>query len=304
MRIINFGSINYDRTYRVKRFPSAGETTQSLELLCGCGGKGLNQSIAASRAGAAVVHAGAIGEDGAALEETMRKNGVDTSRLLHVNGEQGHAVIIVDESGENEILVHRGSNLKLDHAYVDSVICSYWAPSIVLLQNEIPHAGYIIERAFSEGMTVALNASPVTEDLTQNVNFSHVHWLIINEVEGEQLTGHRQPEEIISRFQEQYPEMNGVLTLGTAGSVWWEREKVSRLGSYKVPVTDTTGAGDAFTGYFLAGIAEGKSTSDAVKTATMAAGLSVTRPGAAGSIPEMEEVKACLAEGRILLRNP
>lgn len=303
MQIINFGSINFDRTYRVEHFPSVGETMQIRELVCGSGGKGLNQSIAASRAGASVIHAGTIGIDGDALEEELKRNGVDISRLLHVDTEQGHAVIVVDEEGNNEILVHRGSNLMIGPEYIGQVFSSETEPSLVVLQNEITHADRIIDEAFERGHTVVFNASPVNDEMIQTVDFSHVHWLLINEVEGAQLTGESDPEMMIDALRDRFPQMNGVLTLGTEGSVCWYGEERFRYGSYEVPVVDTTGAGDTYTGYFLAGLALGKTPEESVVRATLAAGISVTRAGAAASVPLREEVEEAYRSGRYLLRR-
>ena len=302
MQIINFGSINFDRTYRVTRFPEAGETLQSQELLCGSGGKGLNQSIAVSRAGGVVIHAGTIGNDGAPLQREMEENGVDCSHLMHVDSEQGHAVIMVNEQGENEILVHRGSNLRMTKDYIDEVLSRVNAPAYVILQNEIPHADYIIDQAYERGFYVVFNASPVNEEMKKTVDFSRVHWLLINEVEGEQLSGESRPDAILDHFEHHYPETNIVLTMGTDGSVGSFQGKRFHYGSYKVPVKDTTGAGDTYTGYFMAGIANGKEMQESMKMATLAAAISVTRSGAAGAIPVLDEVVACREEGTYTLR--
>ena len=302
MKIINFGSINFDRTYRVHRFPETGETLQTQELICGCGGKGLNQSIAISRAGGNVTHAGTIGNDGASLQREMEENGVDCAHLMHVDSEQGHAVILVNDQGDNEILVHRGSNLMMTTEYIDGILSSAQAPALVLLQNEIPHADHIIDQAHEKGFEVVFNASPVNEEMVSSVNFSHVCWLLINEVEGEQLTAASDPEDILDYFEKKSPEMNVVLTLGTDGSVGSFHGSRFQYGSYQVPVKDTTGAGDTYTGYFLAGIAGGKAPEESMKTATLAAAVSVTRSGAASAIPMMEEVEACDREGSYDLR--
>ena len=213
MQIINFGSINVDRTYRLERFPSAGETLQAKEFFCGCGGKGLNQSVAASRAGASVIHAGPIGNGGEAMEEELQKNGVDTSRLFHADSEQGHAIILVDDEGHNEILIHRGSNGMIGEEEIRTIMKTIREPSLVVLQNELPCAHTIIDLAFDSGHIVVFNASPVDEEVLHSVDFSHVHWLLINEVEGKQLTGTSDPDSIIRLMRQRFPQMNIVLTL-------------------------------------------------------------------------------------------
>lgn len=303
MQIINFGSINFDRTYRVSRFPAMGETLQTKELFFGCGGKGLNQSIAASRAGASVIHAGPIGNDGRVLEEELQKNGVDTSRLFQVDTEQGHAVILVDDEGNNEILIHRGSNGMIGEEEIRSIIKTIREPSLVVLQNELPCAHAIIDLAFESGHVVVFNASPVDEEVLHSVDFSHVHWLLINEVEGNQLTGTTEPDSIIRLLRQQYSEMNIVLTLGADGSMCQYGDEQYRCGSYDVPVADTTGAGDAYTGYFLAGLARGEKPTEIMRRASLAAGISVMRTGASSAIPMRDEVEECYQNNSYLLRD-
>ena len=303
MQIINFGSINVDRTYRVKRFPMVGETIQTSAFFCGCGGKGLNQSIAARRAGASVIHAGAIGNGGKAMEEELQRNGVDTSRLIHVDSEQGHAVILVDDEGNNEILIHQGSNGMIGEKEVREILQTIREPALVVLQNEIPCAHSIIDQAFDRGHIVVFNASPVDEEVLVSVDFSHIHWLLINEVEGNQLTGSSDPDTILRRLRQRVPKINIVLTLGTEGSVCQYGEEQFSCGSFEVPVVDTTGAGDAFTCYFLAGLAEGEHPRDAMIRASLAAGISVTRPGASSSVPQREEVEECLRNNTYPLRS-
>ena len=304
MQIVNYGSINFDRTYRVDRFPAMGETMQTRELFCGCGGKGLNQSIAASRAGASVIHVGTVGFDGSDLEEELRKNGVNTSRLFHVDSEQGHAVILVDDEGNNEILVHRGSNGMLGEEEIQDIIQTIREPSLVVLQNELPCAHVMIDLAYENGHTVVFNASPVNEEILQSVNFNHVHWLLINEVEGKQLTGSSDPDMIICRLRQRFPKLNVVLTLGTDGSICQYGDERYHYGSYEVPVADTTGAGDAYTGYFIAGLARNEHPREAMIRATLAAGISVTRPGASAAIPMREEVEGCYQNKTYQLRVP
>lgn len=112
-RILNFGSLNLDQVYRVDAFVQPGETKSSLSLTTHCGGKGLNQSVAASRAGAEVWHAGLIGTDGDMLYENSRENGVNRSLLERSCDVSGHAIIQVDNNGQNCILLYGGTNQAL-----------------------------------------------------------------------------------------------------------------------------------------------------------------------------------------------
>jgi len=290
LKIINFGSINYDKIYQVEHFAAPGETVQAKGVSLSYGGKGLNQSIAAARAGAQVIHAGTIGADGQLLEDAMRAEGVDVSCLLHVDGEQGHALIQVDEDGENCIIVHRGSNLRVTEQYIDEVLSQLEPPAYVIMQNELPHTDYIIRRAHDKGFSVVLNASPVNQMIREKVDFNCLDWIIINEHEGEMLTAVTAPEKMLDVFEERYPDLNILLTLGKEGSVCLSKKDRIRCGSYEVPTVDTTGAGDTYTGYFLATYIKTGSVYEAMKRAALAAALSVMKAGAEPSIPTAKQV--------------
>ena len=137
MKIVNFGSCNIDYVYKLSCIVKGGETVQTQRMSVFPGGKGLNQSVAASRAGARVYHAGCLGTDGAMLKDTLAQSGVDISMLQNVPQKNGHAIIQVDENGENAILIHKGSNAALTPAYVDEVLSHFEAGDMVMLQNEM-----------------------------------------------------------------------------------------------------------------------------------------------------------------------
>ena len=162
MKLVNFGSLNIDRVYRVQAFVRPGQTILARDFSCCAGGKGLNQSLAAARAGAQVLHAGAIGEDGAMLQALLEESGADTSRLLHcTDAATGHAVIQVEEGGQNCILVWGGANRALTEEYVDSVLEVCEAGDVVLVQNETSCVKYILEQAAARGLRAAVNPSPI-----------------------------------------------------------------------------------------------------------------------------------------------
>ena len=151
MQIINFGSLNIDRVYQVDHFVQAGETMSSCEYQNFCGGKGLNQSLAAARAGATVIHAGAVGPDGALLEDCLKESDVDVSQLAHLPIDTGHAIIQVVPSGQNCIIVTGGANVALTQEYVDRVMEQGREGDVVLLQNEVNQISYIITQAKKGG---------------------------------------------------------------------------------------------------------------------------------------------------------
>lgn len=294
MKVLNFGSLNIDRSYTVSHLVRAGETIASLEMKIASGGKGLNQSIALSRAGLPVFHAGKIGADGAFLLEELSESGVDVSLVQQAPElSTGHAIIQVDISGQNSILLYGGANRAITPKDIDKVLNGFEKGDWIFLQNEISCLSYLIQQASAKGMTVVLNPSPLDETLL-DMDFSCVSWLILNEVEGEGLTGLHEPEEICAALQEKWPQVNLVLTLGSAGAMCVDESGVTRQAAFPANAVDTTAAGDTFTGYFFAGICEGLSNADALKQASMASALAVSRKGAAPSIPSKAEVTAAL----------
>lgn len=290
MDIINFGSLNIDHVYSVGTFVRPGETLAAGQYNVFCGGKGLNQSIAAARAGGRVFHAGAVGQGGKMLLDMLEESGVDTSLLLHSTEPQGHAIIQVAESGENCILLFRGSNFAVTPAYVDQVFAQIQAPAYIMLQNEISCLPYIIQRASECGFTVVLNASPIDRTILE-LDLNQVSWLMINEIEGGQITGQEQPELILDTLAQRYPKLSVLLTLGKNGSVCQQNGVRTYQGIYPVQAVDTTAAGDTFSGYFVASLAAGRTIKQAMDQAALASAIAVTREGAAPSIPTADEVR-------------
>ena len=161
MKILNFGSCNIDYVYQLEHIVTDGETEQSVQMNIFPGGKGLNQSVAAARAGAPVYHAAVIGTDGGFLAEILKSNGADVSLIKTADVKNGHAVIQVNSQGENAIIVYPGTNHHIDKTYVDAVLSHFESGDLIMLQNEISEIKYIINRAHSRGMRVVLNPSPI-----------------------------------------------------------------------------------------------------------------------------------------------
>ncbi len=298
MRILNFGSLNIDYVYRVDNFVQPGETKSCRELIINSGGKGLNQSIAASKAGNTVIHAGIYGKDGDFLINKLRENGVDVSLMKAGEGVSGHAIIQVDDTGQNCILLYGGTNQQLTEEYIETTLDHFGNEGLILLQNETNLVGSIIAKAHKHGLQVALNAAPITAAVV-DYPLHLLDWLIINEVEGCQIAGCSNIEEIIPRLKEQYPEMSILLTLGKKGSRCWHRDQLTSVKSYNVIAVDTTAAGDTFIGYFLYGILNGQSIIDTLRVASAASALCVQRLGASDSIPTKHEVDQALATGSL-----
>ncbi len=291
MKILNFGSLNLDYVYTVDHMAAAGETLASEGLQVFCGGKGLNQSIALAKAGIGVYHAGLIGKDGENLLQACRDAGVHTAYIEEAGEKTGHAIIQVDHSGQNCILLYGGANRNITKEFVDRVLADFAEGDLLLLQNEISQLDFIIDRAYEKGMEIILNPSPYDENIGR-CDLSKVSLFLLNEIEGNQMTGETEPDRILDRLQEMYPGAEAVLTLGSGGSVYQDGKQRIRQGIFPVQVADTTAAGDTFTGYFLASRMEGRSAEECLRRASRAAAIAVSRAGAAQSIPEREEVDA------------
>ncbi len=293
MKVLNFGSLNVDQVYSVDHILRGGETLSSEKLELFPGGKGLNQSIALARAGVPVFHAGTWGEGGEMLLELCRENGVDTRFLRKAEGKNGHTVIQVDRGGQNGILLFGGSNQRQTREHIDEVLGFFEAGDMILLQNEINLLDYIIRRAAEKEMIIVLNPSPYNGKL-KACDLKAVTYFLVNEVEAEQMTGESSKEAMPEKLLEAYPKSRFVLTLGSEGSVYKDAQGEYRQGIFPVKAVDTTGAGDTYTGYFIASVLQGKEIPEALRIAAAASAIAVTRPGASSSIPRMEEVEAFL----------
>ncbi len=293
MKALCFGSLNIDYTYRVDHFVARGETLLSQGLQVFSGGKGLNQSIALSRAGAAVYHAGSIGTDGLFLLEELRQAGVNTD-CVTVSREirTGHAIIQNSPDGDNCILLYGGANQTITRDQIDEVLTHFAAGDVLVLQNEINELGYLMQQAHDRGLRIALNPSPMN-DTVPDLPLDTVDWLLVNEVEAGQILGCGVTNGVAAAraLREKLPRAAIVLTLGGEGAVYADNDCLFAQSAVPVRAVDTTAAGDIFTGYFLAAMLEGKTPQQAMALAAKAAAISVTRPGAAPSIPRREEVE-------------
>ncbi len=289
MKVLNFGSLNIDYVYPVDHIIAPGETENSGSVMENCGGKGLNQSIALSKAGVSVFHAGQVGEEGSLLIEKCKENGVDATYIKKIPGRTGHTIIQVDKNGQNSIILFGGANRQLTKEYIDEVLSAFDRGDIILLQNEVNLLDHIIDRAFEKGMTIILNPSPF-DDALKSCDLKKISMFILNEIEGQQITGKSDPDEILDALHTSFPEAKVVLTLGSEGSVYRFKDEVFRQGIFPVKAVDTTAAGDTFTGYFIASMIEGLSVPEGLELAAKASSITVTRPGATDSIPLRSEL--------------
>ncbi|MDD2375800.1 MAG: ribokinase [Eubacteriales bacterium] len=289
MSIICFGSMNIDYVYNVDHILKPGETLESSGYNIYAGGKGLNQAIALGRAGADCRMAGMRGRDSRLLIDTLNSGGVDTSLIRQIDTEGGHTIIQVDREGQNCILYFGGANKKITQEYIDEVIGQCQPGDYILLQNEILMIPQIISAAQEAGLKIVLNPSPIDSAL-KSFPLEKVDLLILNEIEGCELTGSEDPDAILDSLQERLPKTALLLTLGSRGSIYRLGQETYRQDIFRVPVIDTTAAGDTFTGFFLKMLIDGRTIEECLRYAAAAAAIAVGRAGAAGSIPSFDEV--------------
>lgn len=285
MTLFILGSINADHAYSVPRLPGPGETVAAGSLASGLGGKGANQSVAAARAGAEVVHIGAVGHDGGWAVERLAGYGVQTHAIDRKDElTTGHAVICVDPMGENQIIVYPGANRALTlHQLktLDAAEPDDW----LLLQNETNLQVEAARQAVTAGASVAYSAAPFDVDAVRAI-LPLIDLLLLNAVEAAQLC------EALGVTLAELPIPWVVVTRGADGVDWHEGGKILSVPAHPVDVVDTTGAGDTFAGYLVAGLSQGMAPDSALRLASAAAAIQITQVGAADAIPTRAQVDA------------
>ena len=296
MKVLNFGSLNLDYTYQVETILVPGETQASKGRQTFCGGKRSEPVHCAGKSGNSGIPCGNDRRRGDVLLETCRENGVNTQFIRKIEGPSGHTIIQVDKNGQNCILLFGGSNRSITKEFVDEVLDAFESGDMILLQNEINELDYIIDRAYEKGMMIILNPSPYDDGL-KKCDLGKVSLFLVNEIEGYQITGEKEPDRILEKIREIYPKAKVVLTLGGNGSVYQdETGAVYRQGIYKVKAVDTTAAGDTFTGYFISALIDGLPVQEGLKLAAKASAIAVSRAGATASIPLREKCRTLICD--------
>lgn len=286
--VINIGSINIDHVYQVPHFVNPGETLASQKLTTVLGGKGANQSVALAQAGVSVAHVGRVNQADDWAVELLQAKGVDITHIARVDAPSGHAIIQVDAQGENAIVLHGGANQGLTLEQLEAVLkadaCDY-----LLLQNECNLLPEILAMAHERKLRTVLNPAPMTAIISA-LPLNQLDTLIVNEGEARTLVGGDDVNFLLDALPKRLPDTRVVLTLGSQGA--WLLHQGERLHCAASPVTvvDTTGAGDTFVGYLLAGLLQGLDDGAALSRACRAAALAVTRLGAITSIPALSEL--------------
>lgn len=301
MSITVIGSLNMDLVVRTARTPQAGETLVGKDFHLIPGGKGANQAVAAARSGAPTHMLGCVGKDafGRVLLDSLIAAGVKVdgvSRLADVSS--GTATIIVEDSGENRIIIIPGANGMVSEEYIRKTWNAILKSDLLLLQHEIPlpTLHYILERGHQSDLKVILNPSPVYP--IPDHLWVCIDTLIMNELEaaaytGMAVTGMENARDA-ARHLLGFGVATVIITLGSNGAILYSHELDLHQPAFKVKVVDTTAAGDSFAGGYAAAILKGRTPAEALLYASAAAALTVTRLGAQSSIPSRDEVESLI----------
>jgi ribokinase len=302
LKVVVVGSINMDLVARSQRIPHAGETVIGGDFRTVPGGKGANQAVAARRLGAQVRMLGRVGMDpfGSQLLDNLSRAGVDTISIgRDPQAASGIALIMVDDAGQNSILVAPGANMLLASADMDAAEEVIASAQVMLLQLEIPLETVVraVQIGHAHGVKVVLNpapAQPLPPELTRLVDV-----LVPNEFEAALLTGlpvdSDEQIRVAAGALRATGAVNVIITLGGRGALLATAEGFQHFPAFPVKPVDTTAAGDAFVGCLGAALAEGRSLEEAVRWGSAAGALSTTKKGAQPSLPQRKEVEKLLS---------
>ena len=295
--ILVIGSLNMDMVLQVPRVPAAGETLAGQSFACVPGGKGANQAAACARLGGQVSMLGRVGADqfGEQLQRSLAQDGVLHEHVTIADTvSTGVALIMVDASAQNRIVIVPGANGTLTAAHIDAAADLIDRAALVVLQLEIPLpvVKHAVARANRRGVPVLLNPAPAKA--LPSALLSRLEYLIPNATEATLLTGIKVADHAgaaaAARELHRQGAKHVLITLGAEGVLIRDAKGVRSLASPRVAAVDTTAAGDTFIGAFAVSVLDGLSVDEAAQFAVKAAALSVTRPGAQTSIPYRHEI--------------
>jgi len=293
-RVVVVGSINVDLVVATPRLPLPGETVLGGEFARHLGGKGANQAVAAARAGASVTVIGAVGRDADGDESVaaLEAEGIDVSRIRHVDARTGVALIAVTPDGENQIVVAPGANalVRPDDASLPQMATG---DGVLLACLEVPMAAVIAAMGAARriGLQPIVNPAPA-QQLPPEVQAAGPI-LTPNEAELRRLTGEADADAAVASLLDAGARAV-IVTRGAGGALLADGSRRQSFAGHEVDVVDATGAGDAFSGVLAAWLAHGYPLDVATEAANAAAGLSVTRAGARGGMPSRAAIEAAV----------
>ncbi|WP_223454348.1 ribokinase [Pseudomonas sp. GL-RE-19] len=298
-KVVVIGSLNMDLVTRAPRLPKGGETLIGQSFTTVSGGKGANQAVAAARLGAQVSMIGCVGSDayGEALRGALLAEQIDCQAVSTVEGSSGVALIVVDDSSQNSIVIVPGANGALTAEAIDRFDSVIRAADVLICQLEVPDAsvGHALKRGRELGKTVILNPAPASRPLPADW-YASIDYLIPNESEASALSG--LSVDSLETAQAAATRLIAlgagkvIITLGAQGSLFADGLRFEHFPAPAVKAVDTTAAGDTFVGGFAAALAAGNDEAQAIRFGQVAAALSVTCAGAQPSIPALSDVQA------------
>ena len=294
-----FGGVNLDQVVYLSRPPKEGETLEGENIETFLGGKGANQAVALSRLGASVSFVGNVGRDsfGEELTASLSSEGIDLSMLGSVNEKTGTALINVFENSENQIIYIPGANKLTSHKQATSE--SLETAKIIVSQMEVnpKEVEQLFANSKNKNCINVLNLAPFKEP--SNTLIAHTDILVFNELEFSLFTSldtsiPLEPDRLKEKLENLNlsPKLSLIVTLGERGLVYYENHKMDYIEAVKVNAVDTVGSGDCFVGALSYSLLQGRSLEESCEFANKSAALSVTKKGAATSMPKMEEVRS------------
>lgn len=292
MKFIVYGSFNIDKVFYVDHLTAPGETQMSLSMEIDAGGKGANQAAAMAKAGSAVFMAGKIGPDGLWLKDMLAELGCDVTYVSEDASYTGEAIIQVDRNAQNSIFLFSGGNGENTPDEMEQILSHFCPGDWVICQNEISNMASLITIAHSKGLKVCLNPSPY-DDVIETLPLDLVNLVMVNEIEARKMarTGSTDFSEILEALTRRFPELEIIMTVGSEGSYYAHGAERHFAPAFKVNAHDTTAAGDTYTGYYMAArYSDGMDIESAMRTASKASSITVSRHGAIVAIPTRSEV--------------
>lgn len=290
------GSVNVDSTYELKTLPVLGETILAQKKHQNIGGKGLNQAVALSRMGLETTFMSAIGNDqsGVQVLEYLSNTNINSDFIIKKESDTGEATILVDEKGDNMIIPYLGANNLLTKNDIADYSNVFEGIDVCVLQMEIPIATveYIVDYCYEKNIRVILNPAPASTDLSHET-LVKVDYLVPNETELEILSGKLISTDNIEEVGRELIRQGLqrlIVTFGKHGSYYFDKEEYYHVQPEKTKVVDSTAAGDTFIGAFVSCILKGDRAKEAMKFANRASSITISKKGAAESIPYFTEL--------------
>lgn len=291
-KILNYGSLNIDKTFFLDHIVKPGETISSHDYKENAGGKGCNQAGALAKAGCDVYMAGKIGKDGLFILDLLNSFKVNTNYVSSEAKVTGQALIQVSKEGQNSIILSSGANMENTLSEIDNTLKHFSKGDYLILQNEINNIEYLINKGYEKGMIICFNPSPFTEEILK-LPLEKISYFFVNEIEAAQIalsSSKNDYNKILNNIKKEFPNSKIVMTIGKEGAFFAYKDEKYHQPIIDSPVKDTTAAGDTFMGYFISSIIKGYTAEKALYYATKASSITVSKVGALISIPFEKDV--------------